>query len=174
MSVCLLLSKSLRPCSSSCTIFASGCRSCSTPSINGKDGLLARAWWKVPTSWSCKRVAYGAGMHWEPAHVNPMLALRTAVCSERWDEAWQDTLQEQRSQRANSRKLRATTRVESQLASLMRLLLRLCPSPSKPKPALPVPSHPGPAATLPGSCRPSAHHPWKRRPACRPKLVAKI
>lgn len=116
----------------------------------------------------------GAGMHWEPAHVNPMLALRTAVCSERWDEAWQDTLQEQRSQRANSRKLRATTRVESQLASLMQLLLRLCPSPSKPKPALPVPSHPGPTATLPGSCRPSAHHPWKRRSACRPKLGAKI
>lgn len=116
----------------------------------------------------------GAGMHWEPAHINPMLALRTAVCSERWDEAWQDTLQEQRSQRANSRKLRTTTRVESQLASLMQVLLRLCPSPSKPKPALPVLSHPGPASTLPGSCRPSAHHPWKRLPACRPKLGAKI
>ncbi len=115
----------------------------------------------------------GAGMHWAAAHVNPMLALRTAVCRERWDEAWQDTIQEQCSQRATSRKLRATTRVQSQLARLLLLLLRLCPSPSKPKPALPVPSHPGPAATLPGSCRPSAHHPWKRRPACRPKLVAK-
>jgi hypothetical protein len=115
----------------------------------------------------------GAGMHWEPGHVNPMLALRTAVCSERWDEAWQDTLQEQRSQHATSRKLRATTRVQSQLACALLLLLRLCPSPSKPKPALPGPSRPGPAATLPGSCRPSANHPWKRRPACRPKLVAK-
>ena len=25
----------------------------------------------------------GAGMHWEPTHVNPMLALRSAACSER-------------------------------------------------------------------------------------------
>ena len=31
----------------------------------------------------------GSGMHWEAEHVNPMLALRTAVCNERWEEAWQ-------------------------------------------------------------------------------------
>ncbi len=30
----------------------------------------------------------GAGMHWAPAHVNPMLSLRNAVCNDRWDEAW--------------------------------------------------------------------------------------
>jgi len=30
----------------------------------------------------------GPGMHWAPAHVNPMVALRTAVCADRWDEAW--------------------------------------------------------------------------------------
>src|SRR5205823_10917051 len=30
----------------------------------------------------------GAGMHWAPAHVNPMLALRTAERNRRWDEAW--------------------------------------------------------------------------------------
>jgi len=108
----------------------------------------------------------GAGRHWESAHVNPMVAQRAAVCSERWDEAWQDTIQEQRSQRATRRKRRSTTRVKSQLASLLRLLLRLSPSPSKPEPVLP-------AATLPGSCRPSAIHPWKRTPACRPKPGAK-
>jgi hypothetical protein len=31
----------------------------------------------------------GAGMHWAPSHVNPMLALRTAACNDRWDEAQQ-------------------------------------------------------------------------------------
>lgn len=31
----------------------------------------------------------GAGMHWERSHVDPMLALRTAVCSDRWEEAWE-------------------------------------------------------------------------------------
>lgn len=30
----------------------------------------------------------GAGMHWSPAQVNPMLALRCALCSDRWDERW--------------------------------------------------------------------------------------
>jgi len=30
----------------------------------------------------------GAGMHWAGDHVNPMLALRTAVCSGRWEETW--------------------------------------------------------------------------------------
>ena len=29
-----------------------------------------------------------SGMHWAREHVNPMLGLRNAVCSDRWDEAW--------------------------------------------------------------------------------------
>lgn len=110
----------------------------------------------------------GAGMHWEPIHVNPMLALRTAVCNERWNEAWQETIQEQRSQLHVKRQHLATTRFQSQISSLLLLLLRLHPPTPKPTPP-PAP----PAATLPSSCRPSAHHPWKRGLACRPKLVAK-
>jgi hypothetical protein len=30
----------------------------------------------------------GAGMHWAEAHVNPMLALRNIICSDRWKEEW--------------------------------------------------------------------------------------
>ena len=30
----------------------------------------------------------GSGMHWARANVNPMLALRTAACSGRWEQAW--------------------------------------------------------------------------------------
>lgn len=30
----------------------------------------------------------GSGMHWTEAHVNPMLALRNIVCSNRWKEEW--------------------------------------------------------------------------------------
>jgi hypothetical protein len=33
----------------------------------------------------------GPGKFWAEAHVNPMLALRGAWCSERWEEAWQAT-----------------------------------------------------------------------------------
>jgi len=30
----------------------------------------------------------GAGMHWAREHVNPIVALRDVVCSDRWEEAW--------------------------------------------------------------------------------------
>src|SRR5262245_13606217 len=33
----------------------------------------------------------GAGMHWSRASVNPLLALRTAVCNDRWGEAWRQS-----------------------------------------------------------------------------------
>jgi hypothetical protein len=33
----------------------------------------------------------GAGMHWTRASVNPLLALRNAVCNDRWAEAWQQS-----------------------------------------------------------------------------------
>lgn len=119
----------------------------------------------------------GAGMHWQPNHVNPMLALRTAVCSERFDEAWHDATQEQRSQLGSKRHHLATSRFESQLSSLMLLLLRFRPAAaiSPPKPPLPpAPRRVEPAATLPGSSCPSASHPWKRGPSCSPRSSAKI
>jgi len=30
----------------------------------------------------------GSGMHWHERHVNPMLALRTMICSKRWKQEW--------------------------------------------------------------------------------------
>ena len=30
----------------------------------------------------------GSGMHWAATHVNPMLALRNIICSDRWKEEW--------------------------------------------------------------------------------------
>jgi hypothetical protein len=33
----------------------------------------------------------GSGMHWSRASVNPLLALRNAVCNDRWAEAWQQS-----------------------------------------------------------------------------------
>jgi len=32
----------------------------------------------------------GAGMHWLPDNVNPMLALRMNLCNQRWKEGWTD------------------------------------------------------------------------------------
>jgi hypothetical protein len=113
----------------------------------------------------------GAGMHWEPGHVNPMLTLRTAVCNERWQEVWHEVVTEQYRQRKQKRLDRATARLRPLLSSVMLLLLRL--RPPTPRSAPPPPRPVAPAATLPGSSRPSIHHPWKRGPACRPKPVAK-
>ncbi|EFH86702.1 ISKra4-like element ISKra2 family transposase [Ktedonobacter racemifer] len=113
----------------------------------------------------------GAGMHWEPSHVNPMLTLRNAVCNERWDLCWQEIEQEQLRQREQRRNERATPRLEQMVSSLMLSLLRFR-SPT-PKPLPPPPRPMAPAATLPGSSRPSTHHPWKRVLACRPKSIAK-
>lgn len=40
----------------------------------------------------------GAGMHWAVKNVNPMLALRNAVCNDRWVEVWGQIEVEQRRQ----------------------------------------------------------------------------
>jgi hypothetical protein len=51
----------------------------------------------------------GSGMHWAEAHVDPMLALRNAICSERWSEVWRQIEHEQR--RAERQQRRARQRV---------------------------------------------------------------
>jgi hypothetical protein len=45
----------------------------------------------------------GSGMHWAPDNVNPMLALRCALCSGRWHEAWGQIWQGLREQQAERR-----------------------------------------------------------------------
>ena len=47
----------------------------------------------------------GAGMHWARPHVNPLVALRTIACSDRWAEAWPQIAQQVRHQ-AWQRRLR--------------------------------------------------------------------
>ena len=102
----------------------------------------------------------GAGMRWERAHVNPMLALRTAVCNERWDESWQTVRTALGRQQMQRRQQRASSRLAQLLARIMFLVVRLRPHMPSPLPSPRLP--PALPATLPGSCRPSPHHPWKR------------
>jgi hypothetical protein len=117
----------------------------------------------------------GPGMHWERQNVNPMLALRNAVCNGRWQEMWRKSLQQYKKQKALSRELRTRQRAEACLARCDPALLSSPPlpppsqSPSSQTVSSPPPAEVRPTATLPGSSRPSAYHPWKRGPACRPK-----
>lgn len=115
----------------------------------------------------------GAGMHWAPAHVNPMLALRTSVCNDRWTQAWRDGEQHLFSQRASSERQKALSRLWTLASALAWISLRLRPpSPSIPPPQCPL-LPPEPPAMLPGTSRPSHHHPWKRAVVACPKGSAK-
>lgn len=104
----------------------------------------------------------GAGMRWERSHVNPILALRTQVCHDRWEQAWVLTCQHRGHQRLQKRISRQTLRLAQARHQLQRLILRmvLLASPILPKPAPPQP--------VSGSCvptssrRPAPNHPWRR------------
>lgn len=106
----------------------------------------------------------GAGMHWAPTHVNPLLALRSAVCSDRWDATWEEITayairqrQQRRNERTTDRQRHATSAF---LLAWMRFLLPH-------RPVLPCEETSSqllfpqePAKMVAG--RPTAHHPWKR------------
>jgi len=112
----------------------------------------------------------GAGMHWAPAHVNPLVALRTVACSDRWAEAWpQITSQVRAAARAAGTPLPAPA-VAAPAPASDRLhpvadraapLLALLPvSRHDPPPVIPGP--PPPSAPPVGRRPPAADHPWRR------------
>ena len=81
----------------------------------------------------------GAGMHWAEANVNPLLALRNAVCNDRWEESWTVIEREQRRQVAARRQARCRTRaapvgVEAPAAPVApRAPVRRCVRPLEPE-----------------------------------------
>lgn len=105
----------------------------------------------------------GAGMRWERSHVNPMLALRTQVCHDRWDEAWVQTAEHRGQQCMQKRLSRHQLRRDQTLENLQLLLVRmvLLASPLLPKP---VPAESPSCSSSPlGSRCPAPNHPWRRR-----------
>lgn len=104
----------------------------------------------------------GAGMRWERSHVNPMLALRTEVCHDRWEEAWELTCQQRGQQRMQERISRQENRRDQALQNLQQLILRiaLLASPPRPKPA--PPKRVSGSSSPTGSRRPAPNHPWRR------------
>jgi hypothetical protein len=59
----------------------------------------------------------GAGMHWKPEQVNPMLALRMNVCNERWDEGWSDSVRWNEQARSATRRRKYQHRFAQRRAS---------------------------------------------------------
>ncbi len=109
----------------------------------------------------------GAGMRWAQANVNPMLALRNAVCNDRWQEAWSERgqyLQQQRRSRRQQRTQQRLLLASTRLLVTLTLLGAFAPPPVAPPAEVPAPVQAD--ATLAGpkpAVRPAASHPWKGR-----------
>jgi hypothetical protein len=123
----------------------------------------------------------GAGRHWAPAQVNPLVALRNVADNDRGEEAWPLRSAELRRQA----RARATARRQARAgtATAARPARSVPPAPAPPPlpapaalarptggdaaPAGTSPSAPRPPASA-GPPRPRADHPWRRGRACRP------
>jgi hypothetical protein len=96
----------------------------------------------------------GAGMHWARGNVNPMVALRATVCSDRWAAHWPRIWAELRRQHTVRRRCRHQAR---QPASR--------PEPPAPLPqaaAKPTPLDQMERKGLVEHGRPTADHPWRK------------
>ena len=103
----------------------------------------------------------GPGMHWERKNVNPMLALRNAVCNDRWKEMWQKALKHYRKLQALQRSARVEQRVQALLAD-GNSSLPDSSSPPRDADASSAPSLPISAAPIPSPLRASAADPCKK------------
>jgi hypothetical protein len=123
----------------------------------------------------------GAGMHWAPEQVNPMVALRTLVCADRWDEGWEQISTRLRSAaHARTRARRATRRSAAAIvvdlpAAPTSATAPMPPGPSAPTPAPSAtpatppdqPAAPAHPSAAPTPRRPAANHPWRLMPIGR-------
>ncbi len=119
----------------------------------------------------------GAGMHWAPEHVNPMVALRTVACSDTWEEAWPQIVGRLRQRTKERAERRRTAPPEATATSgPVRNPITLPPQPeSMPQPERPVGLLPAertatdgaktePTPPTTGPRKPAADHPWRHQP----------
>jgi hypothetical protein len=111
----------------------------------------------------------GAGMHWKPENVNPMLILRNAVCNDRWEETWQGRRTQGRQSRQQKREEQTRARLHQAVIRLLRLwlpmrLLRSSPEETTPPSAISQPSAASPHVSAAPKGRTEAQKRWGRRP----------
>lgn len=109
----------------------------------------------------------GAGMRWARAHVNPMVALRNVLCSERWDEDWPQIATRLRQDHLNARQQGQRTRWRQRHAEI-----RPHPEPTPPQPIKRAtrPRQVARAEKAKQPYRPPAHHPWRHSPIGRARF----
>jgi hypothetical protein len=104
----------------------------------------------------------GAGMHWHPAHVDPMVALRTIEYSDRWEAAWPRI----------GPVLRAAARRPRLAAPPPRPPAAPPPTPASARPPTATRSAPAARPKTVVNGRPRPTHPWKRFP-CLPGTLTR-
>jgi hypothetical protein len=97
----------------------------------------------------------GSGMHWAPRHVNPMLALRTVACNDRWTETWPTVCRHLRA--AHRQRRLARHRARHPLPPLTPIAPPAITPTLRPSAS---PSSPRHKSVVDG--RPTAAHPWRR------------
>lgn len=108
----------------------------------------------------------GSGMHWAPQQVNPMLALRTVLCNQRWDTGLPAILRGRRCRSDQARTHRPAT------AAAARASIPLLPATGAGAPPAATASDPTPpdpdrprttrrAPRIVGG-KPTSEHPWKK------------
>ena len=102
----------------------------------------------------------GAGMYWARRHVDPLLALRGAVCSDRWDADWPATATELRMAARRRRADRRAARPSTGAPPPVPATAAAPASRSRPHRAVPRTRASGTPTVAHG--RPTAAHPWKR------------
>jgi hypothetical protein len=108
----------------------------------------------------------GAGMHWAPTSVNPMVALRTVAYGDRWAHAWPLICTAQRCECQAASQQRRTIRLaeRARLAAERAAQERLAVAATTPTPAEPAPTtSPSPMAAPARrpSPTPAPNHPWR-------------
>ena len=99
----------------------------------------------------------GSGMHWAPEHVNPLLALRNIVCSDRWGEAWPQVASRLHTAAVVRQHPRRTQRPDSQTTAAPTHATPVVSPSQEPAASAPPPE----AAKLVVNGHPTSNHPWK-------------
>lgn len=110
----------------------------------------------------------GSGMHWARSHVNPMVALRNLVCSDRWQEDWPHiaaTLRLQERQRRIQQRQRRREAATPPLPTLPPIPAVAAPKTNRSQRHPPV--QPATTQTPRQPWRPPPDHPWRRMPIGR-------
>lgn len=111
----------------------------------------------------------GAGMHWAREHVNPMVALRNVLASERWETDWPQIAQRLRAAPLQQRQQRQRTRWTQRRTTTPAAAPTETPK-SQPVPVATVPHKAVSPRKTKQPYRPPANHPWRHSPIGRARF----